>query len=266
MNNSNQLFLQPKPATTPTLLKTFFILILSLCSSMLFSEHSGASSEEKDYMQKRQQMVRLIEEDVRQTSQYLDKENLDPKVMQAILEVPRHKFVSPDTVDYAYRNSPLPIGYGQTISQPYIVAIMTDLLKLTKDSQVLEIGTGSGYQAAILSQLVQQVYSLEIITPLSIQAQQRFVQLGYNNITAQVADGYYGWKEYAPFDAIIVTAAASHIPHPLIKQLKPGGRMIIPVGSQFVTQQLLLIEKTNEGELLTRQLLPVRFVPLTGKH
>lgn len=225
-----------------------------------------ASSMEDHYMQKRQQMVQLIEQDVRQTSQYLDTEALDPKVLKTIGTVPRHKFVSPEHLAQAYHNNPLPIGYGQTISQPYIVAIMTDLLKLTETDKILEIGTGSGYQAAVLSELVQQVYSIEIIEPLGELAQQRFKELGYTNITTKIADGYYGWKEHAPFDAIIVTAAASHIPHALIEQLKPGGKMMIPVGSNFMTQQLLLIDKSNDGELQTRQVLPVRFVPLTGGH
>ena len=217
-------------------------------------------------MQKRQHMVRLIEQDVQQTSKYLDTEVLDTKVLQAIGTVPRHKFVLPETIEDAYQNNPLPIGYGQTISQPYIVAIMTDLLKLSASDTVLEIGTGSGYQAAVLSELVKQVYSIEIIAPLGEQAQLRFKELGYTNISTKIADGYYGWEEHAPFDAIIVTAAASHIPHALLEQLKPGGRMMIPVGSNFMTQQLLLITKTPDGELQTRQILPVRFVPLTGKH
>ena len=217
-------------------------------------------------MQQRQKMVQLIEHDVRQTSRYLDTEDLEPRVLDAILKVPRHKFVSPDSLEQAYQNTPLPIGYGQTISQPYIVAVMTDLLKLSENDKVLEIGTGSGYQAAVLSELVQQVYSIEIIEPLGKLSRQRFKQMGYKNITTKIADGYYGWEEHAPFDAIIVTAAGSHIPHALIEQLKPGGKMMIPVGSNFMTQQLLLISKTNNGKIQTQQILPVRFVPLTGKH
>ncbi|MCW8930323.1 MAG: protein-L-isoaspartate(D-aspartate) O-methyltransferase [Gammaproteobacteria bacterium] len=211
-------------------------------------------------------MIRLIEQDVHETSQYLDTEALDEKVLKAISTVPRHKFVRPDTIEDAYKNHPLPIGYGQTISQPYIVAIMTDLLKLSTDDKVLEVGTGSGYQAAVLSELVKQVYSIEIITPLGEQAKSRFKTIGYKNITTKIGDGYYGWLEHAPYDAIIVTAAASHIPHALIEQLKAGGRMMIPVGSNFMTQQLLLITKTIDGELQTQQILPVRFVPLTGEH
>lgn len=242
-----------------------WIIILTLVTSLVIPAYLYAS-EEDPYMQKRQHMVYLIEKDVKATSRYLDTEALDPKVIEVIAKVPRHKFVSPRTIDNAYKNIPLPIGHGQTISQPYIVAIMTDLLKLSEDDIVLEIGTGSGYQAAVLAELVKQVYTLEIIEPLGKQAQQRFKKLGYNNITTKIADGYYGWKKHAPYDAIIVTAAASHIPHPLIAQLKPGGRMMIPVGGNFMTQQLLLINKDEEGKIETRQMLPVRFVPLTGEH
>ena len=225
-----------------------------------------ASAMEDYYMQQRQKMVQLIEQDVRRTSQYLDTEALDSRVLDAVRNVPRHKFVSPDTLDQAYWNTPLPIGYGQTISQPYIVAVMTDLLKLSENDKVLEIGTGSGYQAAVLSELVKQVYSIEIIEPLGELAGQRFEQMGYKNITTKIADGYYGWEKYAPFDAIIVTAAGTHIPHALIEQLKPGGKMMIPVGSNFMTQQLLLISKNKTGKLQTQQILPVRFVPLTREN
>jgi protein-L-isoaspartate(D-aspartate) O-methyltransferase len=166
----------------------------------------------------------------------------------------------------AYENRPLPIGHGQTISQPYIVAIMTDLIDPRAGDRALEIGTGSGYQAAVLSRLVARVYSIEIIEPLGLQARERLSQLSYENIQLRIGDGYFGWEDEAPFDIIIVTAAASHIPPPLVKQLKPGGRMIIPVGSRFTTQQLLLVNKAADGELRIRQVLPVRFVPLTGEH
>ena len=243
-----------------------FCLILNVFSCLSIPSQLFASSMEDHYMQKRQQMMQLIEQDVRETSQYINTDVLDSRVLDVLRKVPRHEFVSQDTLERAYHNIPLPIGYGQTISQPYIVAIMTDLLKLSEHDKVLEIGTGSGYQAAVLSQLVQDVYSIEIIEPLGKQAEQRFKQLGYKNITTKIADGYYGWEEHAPFNAIIVTAASSHIPHALIEQLKPGGKMIIPVGSNFMTQQLLLISKTDSGKIQTQQILPVRFVPLTGKH
>lgn len=183
-------------------------------------------------------------------------------VMAAMVRVPRHQFVPPDEQPYAYENRPLPIGYGQTISQPYIVALMTDLAQVGPGDVVLEIGTGSGYQAAILAELAQAVYTLEIIEPLAMQARERLGRLGYSKVRARLGDGYQGWPEQGPFDAIVVTAAASHVPPPLIAQLKVGGRMVIPVGAPFMTQYLLLIEKAGDGSLSTRQLLPVRFVPL----
>jgi protein-L-isoaspartate(D-aspartate) O-methyltransferase len=180
--------------------------------------------------------------------------------------VPRHELVPRDQRDFAYENRPLPIGHGQTISQPYIVAVMTDLLKPASTDRVLEIGTGSGYQAAILAELVDRVFTIEIIEPLGKLAGRNLEKLGYRNIEVRIGDGYYGWKEQAPFDAIVVTAAASHVPPPLIEQLKPGGRMVIPVGTRFMVQQLVLVEKDAGGEVTTRQILPVRFVPLTGTH
>lgn len=190
----------------------------------------------------------------------------DRRVTNALATVERHRFVPREQRPFAYENRPLPIGHGQTISQPYIVALMTELAEVDADDVVLEIGTGSGYQAAILATLVNHVYSIEIIESLAKAAQARLAQLGYDNVTTQLGDGYYGWEEHAPFDAIVVTAAASHVPPPLIQQLKPGGRMVIPVGDRFMTQQLLLIERTADDEVITRQIAAVRFVPLTGKH
>lgn len=190
----------------------------------------------------------------------------DERVLQALADVERHEFVPDRLHSQAYANHPLPIGHGQTISQPYIVALMTDLAAADEDDVVLEVGTGSGYQAAVLAKLVSQVYSIEIIEPLAEQAQQRLKRLGYENVTTRLGDGYFGWDEHAPFDAIVVTAAATHVPPPLIAQLKPGGRMVIPVGGRFTVQYLLLLEKTEAGEVLTRQITAVRFVPLTGKH
>ncbi len=220
----------------------------------------------EDYSMVRKNMVQLIKYDVHSTRDYLDKDKLDAKVLKVLETVPRHEFVPESQIPYAYENRPLPIGHGQTISQPYIVAIMTDLLQLSPDSRVLELGTGSGYQAAVLSGLVKEVYSIEIVEPLGIAAQKRLQKLGYGNVTVKIGDGYYGWEEHAPFDAIIVTAAASHIPPPLVEQLKAGGRMMVPVGSFFVTQQLLLVHKQTDGKLINRQILPVRFVPVTGDH
>jgi len=189
---------------------------------------------------------------------------LDDRVMAAMARVPRHAFVPEDRRESAYDNRPLPIGYGQTISQPYIVALMTDLLELEADHVALEVGTGSGYQAAILAELVSRVYSIEIIEPLARAAAARLNRLGFDKVATRHGDGYYGWEAYAPFDVIIVTAAASHVPPPLIAQLKPGGRMVIPVGSSFLTQYLMMVEKDSQGRVTNRQILPVRFVPLKG--
>ncbi len=219
-----------------------------------------------DEARRRQRMVQIIEQDVRETSLYLDKEVLDPRVMEAMGTVPRHRFVPRRLREHAYENRPLPIGHGQTISQPYIVAIMTDLLKPQPGHRVLEVGTGSGYQAAVLAELVEDVYSIEIIRALGTQARDRLQRIGYSNVEVRIGDGYYGWEEHAPFDGIVVTAAASHIPPPLVTQLKPGGRMVIPVGSRFLVQQLVLLEKNRDGDVTKRQILPVRFVPLTGGH
>ena len=191
---------------------------------------------------------------------------VDEKVLQAMLRVERHLFVPKNLRRDAYRNHPLPIGYGQTISQPYIVALMTDLLQPAPGDIALEVGTGSGYQAAVLAELVDRVYSIEIVEPLAREVRERLDRLGYERVVTKLGDGYYGWAEHGPFDSIIVTAAASHVPPPLIDQLKPGGRMVIPVGSQFQVQFLLLIEKDLQGEVTSRQITAVRFVPLTGGH
>ena len=206
-----------------------------------------------DYQQARLEMVRL----------QIKKRGVRHEPTLAALEkVPRHKFVPPRMTPYAYQDRPLPIGYGQTISQPYIVGYMTEVLQTEADFKVLEIGTGSGYQAAILAEIVDAVYTIEIIEKLADAAKKRLQAMGYKNITAIRGDGYYGWEKAAPFDAIIVTAAAEFIPPPLIDQLKDGGKMIIPVGSPFGVQWLMLV--TKEGDAVTtRRLSPVRFVPLT---
>jgi len=211
-------------------------------------------------------MVDLIEGKVQQTAEFLGKTQLDPAVLRAMRTVPRHAFVPKDEQARAYDNRPLPIGYGQTISQPYIVALMTDLLGVGPGDTVLEVGTGSGYQAAVLSGLVARVSTIEIVPQLGERAREVLQRLGFDNVEVRIGDGYYGWEERAPFDGIVVTAAASHVPPPLIRQLKPGGRMIIPVGSRFMVQELLLVEKSAAGEVSTRQILPVAFVPLTGGH
>ena len=227
---------------------------------------TGTSAMADEYSLLRQQMVADIEEDVQITAKYIDKKSFDPAVIQAMNTVPRHQFVPDYLRTKAYQNRPLPIGHGQTISQPYIVALMTDLLQPQPGQRVLEIGTGSGYQAAVLSHLVAQVYSIEIIEELGEATSQLLKRQGYDNISTRIADGYDGWTQHAPFDGIMVTAAISHIPPPLVQQLKKGGRMVIPVGTRFQTQYLTLVEKDMRGEVTTRQLLPVVFVPFTGGH
>jgi len=187
----------------------------------------------------------------------------NPLVLEAMRTVPRHRFVPADLVRYAHDDSPLPIGYGQTISQPYIVAAMTELLRIDGEDRVLEVGTGSGYQAAVLAELVGEVFTIEIVEPLIRVADDLLRSLGYDNVQVRHGDGYYGWEEEGPFDAIIVTAAASHIPPPLVSQLKPGGRMVIPVGPPLQVQSLMLIEKQLDGSVIQRNLMAVRFVPLT---
>jgi protein-L-isoaspartate(D-aspartate) O-methyltransferase len=186
-----------------------------------------------------------------------------PEVLRAMEGVPRHSFVPPDRRDQAYGDAPLPIGWGQTISQPYIVALMTELLELDRGDKVLEIGTGSGYHAAILSRVAGEVFSIEIIDELGHQAEQTLGGLGYDNVHVRIGDGYKGWPEEAPFDAIILTAAPPRIPQPLLDQLRVGGRMVVPEGGSFV-QDLLLITKTPNG-IEKRPVTPVRFVPMTGE-
>ena len=189
----------------------------------------------------------------------------DEKVLQAMANVPRHEFVPSDHIDQAYADHPLPIGYGQTISQPYMVAVMTELLGLSPDSKVLEIGTGSGYQVAILAELAREIYSVEIIPELCNQAKNRLARLGYTNVQVMCGDGYYGWEEHAPYDAIVVTCAPDHIPQPLIDQLADGGRMVVPVGPPGAYQALWLVERHGE-EIKSQRMMGVAFVPLTGGH
>lgn len=235
-----------------------FLLPALLCLVMAQSPFAD------EFSRQREQLMTAIADLATETAAETGRPAFSAAVMAALTQVPRHRFVPLDQVPYAYENRPLAIGHGQTISQPYIVALMTDLIDPRPDQTVLEIGTGSGYQAAVLAELVAQVYSIEIIAPLAEEAAARLKALGYPNLQTRVGDGYYGWEEAGPFDAILVTAAASHVPPPLIRQLKPGGRMVIPVGAHFMAQYLLLVEKTAEGQVSTRQILPVSFVPLTG--
>ena len=236
-----------------------------LLTALLLSLANWAAAADP-YAAPRRQMVREIAEMAADTAYETGRARLDARVVQAMARVPRHRFVPPAYLSEAYGNRPLPIGHGQTISQPYIVAVMTDLLRLMPGQRVLEIGTGSGYQAAVLAELGARVYSIEIIEALGNEARQDLAGAGYGAVELRVGDGYYGWPEAAPFDGILVTAAASHVPPPLVKQLKTGGRMVIPVGTAFLTQHLLLVEKAADGAVTTRQILPVRFVPLTGGH
>lgn len=209
-------------------------------------------------------MLRTIEAETEFTKDLTGRSVLDPRVMEAMKDVPRGEFVPREMKAKAFANNALPIGEGQTISQPFIVALMTDLLNPQSDQIILEIGTGSGYQAAILSRLVKQVYSLEIVPPLAVQAAHRLEQLGYNNIEIRVGDGHIGWPEQAPYDGIIITAAASHLPPALLSQLKPGGRLVIPVGLPYMHQELMLIEKDQRGECHSTDILGVVFVPMIG--
>lgn len=217
---------------------------------IIFISLSGVEIFPRDYEYLRRKMVE---------EQIIKRGVKDRRVIKAMLKVERHKFVPFSQRAYAYEDRPLPIGYGQTISQPYIVAYMTEALNLEGDERVLEIGTGSGYQAAILAEIVKEVYTIEILEPLAKSAEKRLKNLGYKNIRVKCGDGYKGWPEYAPFEAIIVTAAPEEIPQELLKQLKAGGRMVIPVGSLY--QDLYLIIKTEEG-IKKKKLLPVRFVPM----
>jgi protein-L-isoaspartate(D-aspartate) O-methyltransferase len=223
----------------------------------------SAAAEDSDHAAQREEMVRTIERYVRYSSDIAGEEGLSLRVLDAMRTVKRHLFVPESRRSLAYDDRPVAIGYGQTISQPFIVALMTHLLAPEPDDVVLEIGTGSGYQAAVLSPLVGKVCTIEIVTELGEAAAERLAALGYANVETKIADGYHGWPECGPFDGIVVTAAADHVPPPLVDQLRPGGRMVIPVGGMFATQHLTLVEKTGSGEVLTRQVLPVRFVPFT---
>ena len=234
----------------------YFVLGTFLCLCC------ASPSYGEDYNAKRHKMVEEVLADIAANGNPAP----SPAVVAAMGKVERHRFVPDWLTLFAYLNRPLPIGHGQTISQPVIVALMTDLLNVKAGDKVLEIGTGSGYQAAVLAEIVKSVYSMEIIEPLGKEAAERLASLGYGNVKVKVGDGYYGWPEAAPFDAIVVTAAASHVPPPLIAQLKPGGRMVIPLGAQFMTQFLMLVEKQADGSVRSRQIIPVGFVPLTGGH
>lgn len=221
----------------------------------LFCAHEAAAAgaASADYTSARTEMV---------SRQIARRGVRDERVLEAMRKVPRHEFVPESERRSAYHDTPLPIGAGQTISQPYIVALMTELTRPAKNHRVLEVGTGSGYQAAVLAELVAQVYSIEIEATLANRATAVLRKLDYRNVTVRVGDGYVGWAEHAPFDTIIITAAPDHIPAPLVEQLKPGGTMVVPVGPKGATQQLRVLEKTASGNVESTVVAPVRFVPL----
>ena len=230
----------------PALISIFVLLIFSLtCTS--------ASEQEIDYAEQRSLMLE---------KQLKARDIEDAQVLQAMQKVKRHLFVPEDRRHMAYQDRPLSIGYGQTISQPYIVALMTQLAQVEKEHKVLEIGTGSGYQAAVLAELGKKVYSVEIIPELASRARNRLQELGYSNVQVRTGDGFQGWKEHAPFDRIIVTCAPPQIPQPLLQQLAPGGRLLIPVGEN--RQKLKLLKMSKQGKIEKKDVLAVRFVPMTG--
>jgi protein-L-isoaspartate(D-aspartate) O-methyltransferase len=223
------------------------------------------SNEQAYFADARAALIAEIEEEVRETRSFLGKERLDPQVVAALEKVRREAFVPAEVRDRAYINRPLSIGHGQTISQPYIVAIMTDMLAIQPGARVLEIGTGSGYQTAVLAELAAEVFTVEVVAPLAEAARARLESLGYTNIHYRTGDGHAGWPEHAPYDGIVVTAAADKIPETLVAQLKPGGRLIIPVGQEYATQNLMRIDKDADGKTEERWMLPVAFVPLVDK-
>ncbi|MEW6620121.1 MAG: protein-L-isoaspartate(D-aspartate) O-methyltransferase [bacterium] len=231
-----------------------YILFIILLMSLNLISCQKSTLPPSKYTSLREQMIQ---------EQIIARGVSDQLVLKAMLKVERHKFVPDEVKEMAYIDSPLPIGEDQTISQPYIVALMTELLGLKGDEKVLEIGTGSGYQAAILAEIVKEVYTIEILKPLADTARQKLQKLGYKNIKVKCGDGYKGWEEYAPYDGIIVTCAPDHIPQPLTEQLKIGGRMVIPVGESY--QVLLLLTKISNTQFSRKPIIPVRFVPMTGE-
>ena len=251
------------PESSPPDLRSLALLIAGMAAA---APWACAEQADESWSERRAEMIREIEADVRATRRHTGRSQLDEQVMAAMAGVPRHEFVDPELRRRAYDNRPLPIGHGQTISQPYIVALMTDLLELGEGATVLDIGTGSGYQAAILAEIAARVYSIEIIPELGREAAERLARLGYDNVEVRVGDGYFGWPEQAPFDGILIAAAIDEIPQPLVDQMKRGSRLVLPHGDPARSQDLLVLEKTLDGQLERRSIIPVRFVPLTGDH
>ena len=248
-------------------MRTLRNCVLALIGAAASSAAPGAAQAQVQggFEPQRKRMVEEIAALTRETRFETGRASLSERVMSAMAKVPRHEFVRASDRHNAYANRPLPIGMGQTISQPFIVALMTDLMEVGPGDRVLEVGTGSGYQAALLAELAGTVYTIEIVEPLAREAAERLKRLGYRNVETKTGDGYRGWPEHAPFDAIMVTAAPREVPQPLIDQLKPGGRLVVPVGGQAAGQSLLLIEKQPDGRVTRRTILAVRFVPLTDK-
>ena len=246
-------------------MRTLRNCVLALIGAATSAAPAVPAQGQDGFENQRKRMVEEIAALTRETRFETGRASLSARVMEAMARVPRHEFVPARDRHNAYANRPLPIGMGQTISQPFIVALMTDLMEVKPGDRVLEIGTGSGYQAALLAELAGTVYTIEIVEPLAREAAEQLKRLGYRNVVTKTGDGYRGWPEHAPFDAIMVTAAPREVPQPLIDQLKPGGRLVVPVGGQMAGQSLLLIEKQADGRVTRRNILAVRFVPLTDK-
>lgn len=219
---------------------------------------------EIDYARARAIMVQMIQVEALLSSEVTGIEQIDARILEVMAEVPRHAFVPPELQPYAYGNHPLPVGHSQNLAAPFLVALMTHLIDPQAGDVVFETGTGAGYHAAVLTHLVDRVYSVEVIEPLALSATATLRRLGYDRVSARAGDGYYGWAAKAPFDAIIVKEALDHVPTPLLDQLKPGGRMVIPLGSELSGQHLTLIEKSLDGGISKRRVLPVRFSVLQG--
>ncbi len=244
--------------------RVWYWLWVALLLAMVLAPWAAARAS--DRAAQRASLVAEVDREIAGMPPSAGVERLSAPVLRALREVPRHAFVPVAYADEAYQDRPLPIGHGQTISQPTIVALMTELLAVRPGDRVLELGTGSGYQAAVLAALGAEVFSIEIVPALGERARAVLDREGYGGVHTRIGDGYFGWPGQEPFDAIVVTAAGDHIPPPLVRQLKPGGRMVLPVGGRYLTQHLVLVERAADGSVSTRELLPVRFVPLTGEH
>ncbi len=255
--------IQSKPGARPRggVPATALTLMLTLAAPALMAM---GDSPDLDPAAARARLVQEVEADVRLTSSYLGADRLDPEVIRALRTVPRERFVPESLRDLAYANRPLPIGLGQTISQPYIVAVMSHLIAIKPGDRVYELGTGSGYQAAVLAEMGAEVYSIEIVPELAERAATVLAELGYAKVQVRAGDGYLGWPKAAPFDAVIVTAAGPEVPRSLVDQLKSGGRLVMPLGGERETQSLVVVTKQADGTLNRRDVLPVRFVPITG--